>query len=135
MYLESYNEKGLIALVTILIISAVSLFAVLSAALSGIGEAQLGVAHQKSSQALYLATACAEDALLRLKNNFSYTLAVLDTMMVDGGSCDIVSITGTTQKEIRTKATTDAKTRRIKILVSKPALNLVIDSWQEVGDF
>lgn len=129
------RERGLIALITVLIISSVVLLTALSTNLLGISEAQMGLKKQKTSQAFYLATACAEDALLRLQNNFTYTLTIPETVVLNGGSCDIISVTGTIQKEVRTEATVDNKTRRIKILVSSPAGHLVIDFWQEVADF
>ena len=135
------KEKGIIALITVLIVGAVSLLFALSTNLLGVGEVQITLKKDKSSEAFYLATACAEEALLRVKNDFSYTLSVPETVAVDTKSCDIISVSAVSPKEIRTQAVVDNKVRRIRILVSQQLiidswqLGLVIDSWQEVADF
>jgi hypothetical protein len=130
------NERGLIALISVLIITAIAIGVSTSSALSGVSASQMILKRVKSDEALALATSCAEEALLRLKNNFTYTLAMRESISFGSdGSCDIVSVSGITEKEIRTEAVRGLQLRRVKIFVSRPGANLVIDSWQEVADF
>lgn len=131
-----HTEKGFIALITVLVITAIAVGVSTSSALSGVSASQLVIKQVRSAQALSLADACGEEALLRLKNNFNYAAGLRETVSFGTeGSCDIVSVIGVVEKEIRAEASADNEIRRIKIFATKPGSSLVIDSWQEVADF
>ena len=59
--------RGYIALISVLIISAVVLLIATSASLFSIGEANMGLEESQSWQAYYLANLCIEKALMGLK--------------------------------------------------------------------
>lgn len=135
MLFNTHNEKGLIALITVMIISIVALFAALSVNLSSISGAQVGLKHQKTSEALFLASACAEHALLQLRNNFN-NYSGNEVLNIDGESCTIEAVdTGVSSRVVKALAAVENKTRKIKIEVSRPDGELIIESWQEVADF
>src|SRR6266576_3010630 len=66
------NSQGYIALITVLIISAVALTVSASVSLLGIGIAQSALASSKGENALQLVEGCAEDALLKSQQSSSY---------------------------------------------------------------
>lgn len=129
------NQKGYIALILVLIISGVTLLVAISANLLGISESDMGLQKSQSSQSFYLATLCAEDALMKLKDNLGYPGN--ETLSIDNGTCDILSVEGSGNQNriIKTTGTYFNQTRKIKITINKVNPKTSIGSWQEVVDF
>ncbi len=128
-------ERGIIALVTILIISAVVILVSIGTNLSGISESQIGFKRQDSERALYGSGGCMEDALLELRDNFS-GYAGNEAVSINGETCTIrpILISGA-DKIVETESVVANHTRRIRVTVSKPSSRLIIISWQEIADF
>ena len=64
-----YRKKGYIALMTIIIISAVVLLMVISSAYIAITQGMNSLLYSNYLESESLASACAEDALIKVKNN------------------------------------------------------------------
>jgi len=125
------KQKGFIALITILIIlGALSLIGLGISQLS-IFEAQMGLQKSQSSQAFYLANLCAEEALMRLKEDSNYTGN--ETLNIENGNCQILPIEG--NWTIKTVGNFQNQIKKIKIIVSQINPQTVITSWQEVPEF
>ena len=129
------HQQAYIALITILIISAVTLLIVASAGLFGISETEMGLIEDQSTQSYYLANACAEYALERLKNNINY--AGDETLDIDDGSCYIYLPEGNGNEDriIKVTGTLANQTRKVKIIIQEINPLMVIGSWQEVSEF
>lgn len=129
------NRNGYIALISILIVSALALLIATSGSLLGISESNMGLQENRAREAFYLATACAEDALMKLKNNLNYTGN--ETLTFNNGSCVIESLEGTGKKNrvIKISGTVFNQTRKIKIEIGKINPDIEIKSWQQVADF
>lgn len=129
------HQRAYIALITILIISAVTLLIAVSSSLFGISETDMGLIVDQSTQSYYLANACAEYALERLKNNINY--AGDETLDIDDGSCYIYlpEGSGNENRTIKVTGTLANKTRKIKIIIEKVNPSMTINSWQEVSEF
>jgi hypothetical protein len=125
------TNNGFIALVTVLIIFAIALLIGLSVSLLSISEAQMGLKKSQSSQSTYLANLCAEDALMKLKEDINYSGN--ETIEIGGGSCQILPIEG--NWTIKTIANFENQVKKIKIIVSQVNPQMLISSWQEVADF
>jgi len=127
--------NGYIALISILIISAVLLLIVSLANLMSIGEVGMSLEESQGWESFYLATACAEEALMSLKDDLDY--AGLETIVLDNGSCNIMALEGTGNEErvINTFSTTQGLARKIKVKVEQVNPDMIINSWQEVPDF
>lgn len=125
------QSKGFIALTSVLIIFGISLIVGVSVSLLAISEATMGLKKSQSSQAYYLANLCAEQALMRLKANSSY--AGFETINEAGGSCQIQPIAG--NRTINVSGSFQNTVKKNKIVVSQIAPQMIISSWQEVGDF
>jgi hypothetical protein len=124
-------NKGLVALVAILIIFVVVLLAGLSSSLLNIGETKLGVKKNDSSQAYFLASLCAEEALIKLKEDINYSGG--EVINIEEGACQILPIEG--NWIIKTSSNFQDQTKKIKVVVSQVNPQMVIDSWQTVADF
>jgi nitrate/TMAO reductase-like tetraheme cytochrome c subunit len=125
------TNNGFIALVTVLIIFAIVLLVGLSIGLLSINEAQMGLRKSQSSQAYYLANLCAEDALMKLKENINYSGN--ETIETESGSCQILPIEG--KWTIKTISNFQNQVKKIKIIISQVNPKMIISSWQEVADF
>ena len=125
------TNNGFIALVTVLIIFAIVLLVGLSISLLSINEAQMGLRKSLSSQAYYLANLCAEDALMKLKEDINYSGN--ETIGIGGGSCQILPIEG--NWTIKTISNFQNQVKKIKIIVSQANPQMLISSWQEVSEF
>lgn len=124
-------NRGFIALVTISIISAVALLVCLSISFFSLGEAQMSLQKNQSSQAYYLANLCAEEALMKLKEDVNYQgNEVFD---FEQGSCQILPIEGNWTLKILADCSNQIK--KLKIVVNQVNPETEISSWQEVADF
>ena len=73
------KERGVAALVVIVLVGAAALLFVQGSALLGLGELDLGYTSQKGSEAFSVADGCMEEALQRMRLSTSYTGGSLDT--------------------------------------------------------
>lgn len=126
------NQKGFMALTSILIISAISLGIAVSISLLGVGESKSSLALKKGQEALTIAQACGEESLFRLKKDSTYTSGSLN---VGNGTCNI-SVTGSgadrTVDVIAHISDLSLYEKKIRLVVklSGTAVNLI--SWQEI---
>jgi hypothetical protein len=129
------NQKGYIALISVIIISALVILIASSANLLSIGESDMGLQENQAWEAFYLATACAEDSLMKLKDNLNYEGN--ETLTFDNGSCTIEPLKGTGKKNriIRISGTAFNQTRKIEIEISSIKPDMEIKYWQQVADF
>jgi len=129
------NRNGYIALISILIISALSVLIATSATLISIGEADMSLQENQAWESFYLATACAEEGLMKLKNNLNYEGN--ETLTFDNGSCTILVPEGSGNKDRAIKVTSTVKNliRKIKIEINRVNPDMKINSWSEVTSF
>ncbi len=125
------HNKGFIALMTVLLVLVIVLTVGLNLSSLSIGEAKMGLQNNQSSQAYYLANLCAEQALMRLKENSSYHGD--ESIAIENGSCTILPIED--RWVIKVSGSFFNQVKKMKIVVSKLHPKLIINSWQEVADF
>lgn len=129
------NEKGFIAITSILIVSAIVLAIGIGVSLRAIGETDMSLGEELSIRALNLADACAEDAMLKLKNNLSYSGD--ESIVIDGSnSCDILLVegSGNNNRIIKTESLVGGYKRKVKVEITTVS-PLNVASWGEVSDF
>ena len=130
------NQKGFIALISVLIIGAVVLVISIGLSLRSIGETNMALNEESSNRAASLSDACAENALLKLKTNLSYTGG--ETVTVQSGlTCQILTISGSgnINRTIQTQSTVSGYTSKTQVIVTQVRPNTVISSWEKVSDF
>jgi len=127
--------RGYIALISILIISAVLILIALSASHFGIGQTTMALQKNQSSESYYLAMACAESALMKLKEDLKYRGE--EVLNINGASCSILGVEGRGNKDriIKTVSNAHNQTKKIKIEIKKVNPETDIKSWQEVANF
>ncbi len=129
------KQKGFIALISLLIILAVTLLIAISTNLFGISELDMGVQGGQSAKAFSLASLCAEDALMKLKDDLNYSGN--ESFSVGEGGCDILSLEGSGNNDriIKTIGNVSNQIRKIKIEVGEVDPKMKIISWREVVQF
>jgi Tfp pilus assembly protein PilV len=125
------NQKGYIALISVIIAFAVALMIVISAGLLGVSELKMELQKSQSLQSYYLANLCAEHSLMRLKENMSYNGDELINLAE--GTCRILPIEG--KWTLKVSASSSGQVKKMKIIVSQIRPKISIDSWQEVAEF
>lgn len=126
------HQQGFIAFTSLLVVSAVTLAIAASISLLGIGEANTSLGFKKGQEALKVAEGCAEEALLRLRDNANYADSSLN---VGNGSCNI-SISGTGRdRTINITATIFGPpnyVKKIQVTAKRAGSSINLISWQEV---
>jgi len=124
-------KNGFIALITLLILFLISLSIGVSLISRSISQAKISFQKSQSSQSYYLANLCAEQALMKLKENINYLGNEATT--TGGGNCQILPIEG--NWVIKTIGNFQNQIKKVKIIVSQVNPKMQIQSWQEVADF
>jgi len=128
------KQSGTIALISLLIIGAVTLAIGLSVNLLGLEEMKMGFRSNKSSESFYVAESCLEEALMRLKRESNYTGG---SLAIGNKSCSIVIEANNDQRIITVSGDVNNMFRKIKAVVNIIAdgvtYGLEIVSWQEIN--
>lgn len=126
------NQSGFIAFTSILVISAVVLAIATSISLIGVGAAKNSLDFKKGQEALKLAEGCAEESLLRLRDDVNYVGGGLN---VDSGSCTI-SVSGSgSDRVIDVEATITGPpffVKKLRLTVMRTGNSINLTDWQEV---
>lgn len=125
-------QKGFVAIIAVLVISAIGISIGLSLILIGINSTRTSLSQIQSAQARGLANACMEEALQKLRESIYYSGNEAQTLT--SGSCQIQTITGSgnTNRTITTSSTVGSDTRKVQVVVSTVNPAIAISSWQEI---
>ncbi len=129
--LQFFSQDGIVALITVLIVVAIALLIGISINLLAIGEVKMALQKSHSSKSYYLVNLCAEEALMRLKEDSNYQGN--ETMSMGDGNCTILPIED--NWTVKVSAVFFGQTKKMKIKINQINPSLIINSWQEVGDF
>lgn len=129
------RRSGFILLITILIIGAIASAILSSLLLLGISSLQVSFSVQQSEEALASAQACAEYALLKLRQSPSY--AGNEFRSLGSDRCEILTIggIGNNNRALCTEGTSGDAIRRLEIAVNQILPQTKVYSWQEVSVF
>ena len=125
-------QSGYIALISVLIIGAVSLTIATALLITGADAQQENLSRQQSMKARQAAAGCVEEALQQIHDNTSF-VATNTSLTVGDTSCTYtVTNTGASTRTITTSSTVGNVVRKIQTYVTINASSLSISSWQEV---
>ncbi|MBP9864404.1 hypothetical protein KBC54_03075 [Patescibacteria group bacterium] len=126
-------EPGYIALMSVLIVGAVSTAIASTLIILGVGFSRSSFVFQQSAQAMALAQACAEEGLQQIRDNTAYTGT--GTLTLGAGSCSYtVANTGGTTRTVVTSGTVGTVVRKVSVAISGYSPRIVVTSWQEVAN-
>ncbi|MFW0862432.1 MAG: hypothetical protein ACKKL6_02495 [Candidatus Komeilibacteria bacterium] len=119
------NEQGMIALISILVISSVVLMITISLSWYSTAELQMSWWSNQSEVAYELAVSCMEEGLNDLRLDWSNTSKELS---IDGDSCIINVVIAVDNATVVSTATVGDVTRSITAIVDQ---SLEFISWEE----
>ena len=125
------KQNGLVALMAVLIILIIALVIGIGLSLRGIAGMKMSLQEVQSSESYYLASLCAEQALMKLKENRTYPGG--EIVDAQDGQCLILPIEG--RWTIKVSATSSNQVKKMVILVEEINPRMIISSWEEVADF
>lgn len=129
---DGSSRRGFIALVSILVISAVVGGAAFIASIAGVQEANTYLGFKKGREAAIISDACVEEALLRVRDSSVYSSGSLN---VGSSSCTInvtregsdvtINVTGIIPGP-------PAYTKKVRVVAKKAGYSIKVISWEEV---
>ena len=127
------NQKGYIALISVMIIAAIGAATAVSLLLLGLNSSRTSFILEQSNEAKALANACAEIALQNVAYYIPYNGS--DTTDFEQGSCTYNVITTENSSDITVIGDVNDITRKIKITTDNSTSPISITFWKEVDDF
>ncbi len=127
------SPSAIAALLTIIIVSAVTLIMAYTASILGLGELEMGYTVQRGSESLSVADGCMEETLRRIQLNTNYGVGegTLD-LIVSNGFCVIeVTDLGNDQRRVVVNGNSDNYYKLIQVDLTLNNNSIIIDSWEE----
>ena len=127
-------KKGYIALISVIVISAIGLAIMLSVISAGVDASKTDFSLQQSGSARVLASSCAEEALEKILE--TSTTSSSGSLVIGSGTCTYL-ITSTNGQNITINSTgvLSAVTSKIKAVIASTSPSISLSSWEEVADF
>jgi hypothetical protein len=128
----NYKSKGVVALVSVLIISVVGAAITITVLLLGIGFSRSSFSLEQCIQARAVVDACAEKSLNQIRNDPE--VEGIYNLNLGQGSC-IYTITKETgeNRDIAVIGSVDNVVRKLEITVSQITPQINVSSWKEVA--
>jgi len=131
------NERcrGFIALISVLVISAVVLVIGIGVSLRSVGESNMSLGEQESNRARALANLCAEQALMKLESFLNYSGD--ESIIIGSESCYILAVggTGNLNRTVQASSTVSNYTKKVQVVITQISPVMQLSSWEEVADF
>lgn len=125
------NQKGVTALLTVLIISSSALILALMSSSFGLGDLSSSFLLSEADRTMALTEGCAEEALRQIKINSGYTG---ESLSLENGSCIInVSLDGS-NRTIEVVGSVNNYQKKIEIEITLSGNQIIINSWKEVEE-
>jgi len=124
-----HSEKGVVAILVVLMIAAAGILLATTMSFWGIGGAQSSVSLTQGEQTLDFVEGCAEDAMLNVWTNASYAGGNITR---PEGTCTVAVSTSTNIYTLTVGTTATGYARKITVVVTRGPANLVLSSWQEI---
>ena len=129
------NQKGFIALISLIIIAAATLIIGISVNLLSVSESQMGLTFKKGQEAFMVAESCLEEALIQLRDDVNYDPDGAQ-VTIDEITCDSIDVTGTGANRtimVSASASDDfgSFTKKIQADVKRTGNSITVESWSE----
>ncbi len=124
-----FDNRGVAALLTVVIVSAAVLVIAFSASILGMVEMDMGYTAQKGQESFSFATGCGEEALRQLQLNASWSGG---TLSFADGSCIIEVVANGNNRTITVLSGVNNFNKKLQILVTVNNGIVTLNSWQEI---
>lgn len=126
------DERGVAALLTIVIVSAAALVMAASASFLGLGELDLGYTSRLTGAAFAAADGCVEETLRRIRLDPLYGVgAGTQVLTLSDGSCTVdVAATGD-DRTVVVVSTVDAYHAKLEVALTLTGTVVTVTSWEE----
>jgi len=127
------GNRGIAALLVIVIIASATLIMAYGSVLLGIGELDMGYVGQKGGEVLSVAEGCIEEALYQIHINQDYGIGMGDISFTAlNGSC-IISVAGAgNTRTISVLGNVGDYYKRVETDILLNGSEIIINSWKEV---
>ncbi len=128
------TKNGFVVLVSVLVAGAAAAAITVSLLLSGSIFLKSGISLDRSVKAKSLVNACAEEALMQIRDNAEYEGT--GNLNLNGGTCNYTVVKGAEEnRSLNVEGSVDEVIRRIKIQINAIYPKINVTYWQEVADF
>ena len=131
---QEYGQ-GYIALISVILMSALGLGIMLSVIASGVNASRTDFSLQQSGAARSLASSCAEEALEKILE--TSTTSSSGNLTIGSGTCSyLIAATSSGQTIIiSSTGVLGTVTSKIKVVLATTTPGITLSSWEEVADF
>ena len=133
----TYNlqpERGIVALITVMIVSAIGLTLVIAFVITATGRTKTAIVQENHAYALAYSTACAEEALQEIRDSTPFTGT--GSLSLAQGACSYnVTSGGGQDRTIQASSTISSTVSRLEITIDTINPSINVTSWQEVSSF
>lgn len=128
------NQKGYIALLSVILIAAIGTAIMISVIATGITSSKTDLSLQQGGSARILASSCAEEALQKILETSTTTSS--GNLTIGSGTCAYTIATSSGNSiTIQASGFLGAIVSKVKVVVSSTSPGLTLSSWAEVADF
>lgn len=127
------NTQGFVALITLVLMTALVVILAYSAGTLGLGELQMSYTAQKGLEALSVADGCVDEVLRRFRLDANYGISagtIVYTLNYGTCSLDVVDL-GSGQRRLTVTGTTAQYNKKIEVVVQTSSTDVTIVSWAE----
>ena len=131
---RSQKQCWYIALISVMIMGALSLAIVLALFIMGVDSSKSSLVYQQHAQAESYANACAEEVLEQIREGGSLPISGSETF--DLGDCDYSAFgIGGGEIEINATGNVQSALHRLEIVITATSPTIEISQWLDVEDF
>lgn len=128
------RQQGYIALMSVLLISAIGVGIMISVVASGINASKTDFSLQQGGAARSIASSCIEEALQKILE--TATTSSNSSLAIGSGTCQyLISSTGGQNITIFATGTLSTVVSKIKVVIATTTPAITLSSWEEVADF
>jgi len=135
------QQRGVAALMTVIIVAAATLIIAMNASLLGLGDLEEGYTSQRGGEVFSLTDGCVEETLRHMRLDSNYGIGEGDiNLSVVNGSC-IINVTdlGSNQRQVVVIGTSGDYNKKIETVVTlsgdaTSGVIITLNSWEEKDD-
>ncbi|PJE58105.1 MAG: hypothetical protein COU81_02470 [Candidatus Portnoybacteria bacterium CG10_big_fil_rev_8_21_14_0_10_36_7] len=129
------KSKGMVGIMILCFLVIFEIAFLFGSSYLGLNERNSAKNFYESVSAKYLASSCAQDALLKLSNDINY--GGDEILNVGDGQCETLAIinSGGEQRTIQIQSTVGGAIKKVQVEVLALIPNIVIGSWDESPNF